>query len=230
MGLDGVEIVMAVEEAFDIRIENSEAEKVLTPGQLIDLTMSKVRVVSPDVCLTHRSFNLLRGFFLRQSALARSGIAPRTELKDLFPRNQRPTVLAQFATSLAIPAPGLVRPGWLKIALIGVALLSGLAAAFAFVNSTISAWLPALFAIALTGYAGAIATRGLRTEFPKGICTVADLSRWVMTHKKDLAVPETTAWTREQVATRVREIVVDTLCCEATYREDAFFVKDLGLS
>jgi len=31
MGLDGVRIVMAVEEAFDIRIENSEAEKLLTP-------------------------------------------------------------------------------------------------------------------------------------------------------------------------------------------------------
>src|SRR5438876_2307368 len=114
MRSDGVEIVMAVEEAFDIRIENSEAEKILTPGQLIDLTMSKVQVVIPDVCLTHRSFNLLRTFFLGQSALTRSDIAPRTELKHLFPRNQRATVLGQFGISLAIPAPGLVRPGWLK--------------------------------------------------------------------------------------------------------------------
>ena len=230
MGLDGVEIVMAVEDAFDIRIEDSEAEKLLTPGQLIDLTMSKVRVVSPGVCLTHRSFNLLRRFLLGQCALARNDIAPRAELKELFPRNQRPTVIAQFGTALAIPVPGLVRSGWLKTALFAVASLSGLAAALACVNSIIPAWLPGLFAIALTGYAGAIATRRLRTEFPKGICTVRDLSRWIMTHKKDLAVPETTAWTREQVATRVREIVVDTLGCEATYREDAFFVKDLGLS
>jgi hypothetical protein len=35
---------------------------------------------------------------------------------------------------------------------------------------------------------------------------------------------------REQVAARVREIVIDTLCCEKSYREDARFVEDRGLS
>jgi acyl carrier protein len=36
MGLDGVEIIMKAEEAFDITIEDADAEKMLTPGDLIN--------------------------------------------------------------------------------------------------------------------------------------------------------------------------------------------------
>jgi acyl carrier protein len=35
MGPDGVEIAMAVEDAFDIQIEDAEAAKLLTPRLLI---------------------------------------------------------------------------------------------------------------------------------------------------------------------------------------------------
>jgi hypothetical protein len=50
-------------------------------------------------------------------------------------------------------------------------------------------------------------------------------------HKPDLAtgLRSQNAWTREQVALRVREIVVEHLGCEAQYHEDALFVEDLGL-
>ena len=54
MGLDGVEMVMAVEEAFDIRIEASEAEKLLTPRLLIDFVQSKVSGATASVCLDSR--------------------------------------------------------------------------------------------------------------------------------------------------------------------------------
>jgi acyl carrier protein len=37
MGMDGVEMVMMTEEAFGIEISDAEAERILTPGQLIAL-------------------------------------------------------------------------------------------------------------------------------------------------------------------------------------------------
>ena len=58
MGLDGVEIAMKVEEAFDIHVEDSEAEKTLTPGQLVELVMSKVGRTTHAACLTQRAFYL----------------------------------------------------------------------------------------------------------------------------------------------------------------------------
>ena len=41
MGLDGVELVMAIEEEFGCDITDPEAERVATPRDLIDLLMAK---------------------------------------------------------------------------------------------------------------------------------------------------------------------------------------------
>ena len=43
MGLDLVELVMAVEERFGITLTDAEAEKAETPAKLIDLVVSKVQ-------------------------------------------------------------------------------------------------------------------------------------------------------------------------------------------
>ncbi|MCX6982040.1 MAG: hypothetical protein NTV08_14970 [Verrucomicrobia bacterium] len=40
MGLDGVELVMAFEEAFGISIPNADAQKMLTPQAVIDFVAS----------------------------------------------------------------------------------------------------------------------------------------------------------------------------------------------
>jgi acyl carrier protein len=42
MGLEGVEIVMAVEERFDIVIADAEAELLVTPRDIIDCVMRKL--------------------------------------------------------------------------------------------------------------------------------------------------------------------------------------------
>ena len=42
MGMESVEIVMSVEEAFSINISDAEAESILTPRHLIELVMAKV--------------------------------------------------------------------------------------------------------------------------------------------------------------------------------------------
>jgi acyl carrier protein len=230
MGLDAVEIVMKVEDAFDIRIEDGEAEQALTPGQLIDFIMSKVETTTTDVCLTHRSFNVLRTFLVRRCAFQRSQIRPDTKLQTAFPPERRRERLRQLSTELAIPAPPeLVRPEWLK-GLVTLAAIAAAAATFTWlVRYTATAIWLAVFAGGATVWFGIAATQRLRTEFPKPLATVAELSRWVMTHKSDLAVAKSSRWTRDQVAARVREIVVAQLGCESTYQEDANFIKDLGL-
>jgi hypothetical protein len=88
----------------------------------------------------------------------------------------------------------------------------------------------ALFTAAVTGLLAAIITLQLRTEFPQQIATVGDLSCWIVAHKGDLAPVTPGTWTREQVAARIRDITIEELDCAAAYREDAFFVRDLGMS
>jgi hypothetical protein len=73
------------------------------------------------------------------------------------------------------------------------------------------------------------ATRPWRIEFPRSIATVGQLSEWIVVHVPDVVKAQPGAWSREQVASMVREIVIHVLCCEKKYRQDAHFVNDLGL-
>jgi acyl carrier protein len=231
MGLDAVEMVMEVEDAFDIRLEDHEVEKVRTPGHLIDLVMAKVAVVNSSVCLTQRAFNRVRAGLLRYSGLSRQQIFPAAKLATLISKPRRRELILALASDLGTgPLPVLIRPAGMKNSLFGFSVLSGLCAAIVAPSpSLVVSFLILAVTAACVGAIGVFATHTLRTEFAESVRDVAHLSRWVMAHKADLATPLQTAWTRDQIAARVREIVIECLDCEAHYREDALFVEDLGL-
>ena len=232
MGMDGVEIIMEAEAGFDIRIEDAEAEKVLTPGQLIDLVIGKVANVETNFCLSHRAFNRMRTFMVQKLAFPRMEIVPAAKLSQLFPKRRRKNFLREFEVELGIySAPPLVSPSWLQLLLICLVIFGGLAAAFPVLvrfgtSVGIIAFMLGAFVL---GAMAVVFNRHFATEFPTGISTLGDLSLWVKTHKSDLAVKCQKAWSREQVAARVREIVIKTLGCDNNYSEDARFIQDLGL-
>jgi len=232
MGLDAVEIVLAVEDAFDIHIEDAEAEKLLTPRRLIDFIQTKVSSTTTTFCLTQRAFNLLRKALLKQGRWKRREIAPAIRLAALFPRPQRKAEVEKLAFALGIPKPPeFVRARWVNLSLLMVSLGAGLLAAMATGHSSpfVKIWGFMGVAMVTAGIALRL-TRPLCTEFPSNLQTVGDLASWVMTRKPDLARAGVTAWTRDQIAARVREIIVETLNCRPDFSEDASFVKDLGLS
>jgi acyl carrier protein len=236
MGLDAVEILMEVEEAFDITLDDAEAEKMATPRDLIESVSRKVTQAAPSTCLTQRSFNLLRKALLQRLPLKRWDITPSVRLTALVPRSRRLAMLEELALDLNTePLPALVRPPWLVGVLTAQSFAVGLATAFAVhkvapeVKGSLLFW-AGLAAAVLTHICAWIATTRLAKDFPPLVATIGDLARWVTAHKPDLASPTPGRWTREQVAARVREIVIDHLGCEKHYREDASFVRDLGLN
>lgn len=232
MGLDGVELVMAVEEAFDIQITDGDAAKMLTPRQVIDFVLGKVTTTTASVCLTQRAFNVLRKSLLRHGEWKRRDIAPAVTLAFLIPKPKRRVFLEQITVELGIKkTPEFVRARWLNILLVVGSLLAGLLAAVAYghVLQSLVIWIFVGVAIGTAGIALRL-TKSLCQEFPPKLQTVGDFSRWVMTHKSDLATASVPTWTRDQVEARVREIIVDTLGCKPDFSLDANFVKDLGLS
>ena len=232
MGLDAVEIVMAVEDAFDIQIANADAEKMITPRQVIDFVLGKVTTTNASICLTQRAFNVLRKSLIHKCGLKRSQITPDARLSTLLAKNQRRKLLGEITSKLAIKkAPELVRPRWVSAGVLGSSLAAGFGAAAACFPEwgSVAVWVFILVAMLAAGLAIRL-TKPLCTEFPKDLQTIGDLARWVMTHKADLATPTAPAWTRDQVAARVRQIIIDVLGCKPDFSEDANFVKDLGLS
>ncbi len=235
MGLDAVEIVMEVEEAFDIRLEDAEVENISTPRELIQTVLGKVAQADATGCLTQRAFNRLRAALLRQLPLKRRDIAPQVRMAALAPRTQRKTLLERLALELETPSmPALVRPKWLVHALVVSCIVLGIGFAVLIFQHGLwehrgAVFLTAAAAAASLGLLAAVSTAGCRFEFPAQIATVGNTSGWIVAHKTDLVPTLPGKWTREQVAARIRDIVVEQLGCARTYREDASFVRDLGM-
>ncbi len=234
MGLDAVEIVMEVEEAFGITLEDSEVENISTPRDLIDLIMTKVGKTASAGCLTQRAFHQVRAAMLRQLPLQRREISPTAHLARLAPRNQRKVLMECLAAELETgPLPALVRPKWLVNGLAAICIVLAIVGSGWIFRHGLWAHRGAMFgtAVALAAalaFLANAATKSCRFDFPPRLATVGDLSRWLVAHKTELAVTAPGKWTREQVAARIRDIVIEQLDCAPAYREEASFVQDLG--
>lgn len=83
MGLDGVELVMVVEEHFGIGIADAEAATLETPRLLADCVIRKVTAeVENDKCPSQRAFYRIRRE-LRGMGLPRSAIRPEAKFAEL---------------------------------------------------------------------------------------------------------------------------------------------------
>ena len=239
MGLDGVELVMAFEEAFEIEFVDDSVAKMRMPRDVIEYVWRRVEHADSTVCLTQRAFNLLRTTLVQTTGRSRREIKPAVSLNELIPKAERKRLREQFSTIFQTQGfPEFVRPRALVRILKGVCFVVGLAAAVAIlwlrpswsVGDIAVALLLGGIAAGLAGLACATATRSRRTEFPSLIGTVGNLSRWIMIHRRDTRVARSQRrWTREQVAALVSEIVIEQLGCAEAYREDARFVEDLGM-
>jgi hypothetical protein len=79
MGLDGVELVLAVEDAFQIHILD-EVSDVLTVGELHDLVVSKMPGQDSKCCLTSAAFYRTRRGIVETLGVDRRTIRPAKKL------------------------------------------------------------------------------------------------------------------------------------------------------
>ena len=240
MGLDSVELVMQVEDAFDIAITNAEAEKIRTPRDLIELVMAKVGRSDVAVCLTQRAFHRLRRAFMSELHLKRSELQLDTPTEVLLPLPNRKRLLESVCRTVGVSAsPALQRPRWLvnTIFAASLAVFSAGSLALPHYYNGNSVWLNFLMqcnwlmrlvaAIALLKI-GYLATRSMTNDFPAHLTTVRGLTRWLVANHPALIGGPPGQWSREKVAEKMREIVIDQLGIR-DYREDGRFVEDFGI-
>jgi hypothetical protein len=118
MGLDGVEIIMGVEETFGMEIPNDVGNRIRTPGELVDYIASQVATSTPETCLTQQLFYRLRRGFKRQVAALAPSLALDTELSAVLHKDQWPKVWTAVRADVGVPEwpeiipwPGLLKEG-----------------------------------------------------------------------------------------------------------------------
>lgn len=221
MGLDGVELLLATEEEFQIAISDEEAVKCETPGMLTDLVYSKLRKSIHETCPSMHGFYVVRKKMMEYFSLPREKIRPDSKLDDLIYKKNRKNTWKDFLRTLSdgktMYAP-LSKPKWVMVLMVAASFLIFVITYFK-TNIGYLSFIVSIITLAIIQ----AATSGLKVEFPSNLSLVRDLTRIVSTL-------DTTVWEKEDVYNRVKKIVVDQLGVkESDVYPNSHFIDDLGM-
>jgi acyl carrier protein len=248
MGLDSVEIIMAVEQTFGIEIPDADAEKLVTVGALHEYIVARTEAHAASdkstMCPTAHVFYTLRQAL--ESIGSTRRISPATPLRDVFPKWQtRRWKWREFERTLKLQVPQLERPVWL-VALIWLAsALIGYAASALVIRSDQAIELltgrgssEAFYArLSLAGLAGIVAvlllflaTRPFRVTLP--FRTVGEVCRGVaLRNAGKFRNDPAQSWTSTSIWELLVTIIEEQLRIpRERIVPDANLVTDLGVS
>ncbi|VAW67080.1 hypothetical protein MNBD_GAMMA09-2726 [hydrothermal vent metagenome] len=87
MGLDTVELLMAIEDEFGIHIDDDDALKLTTPEEAANYVYSRVRQSIKDPCLSQKGFYKLRKIIATTFHIDRKQIKSDSSLEELLGDN-----------------------------------------------------------------------------------------------------------------------------------------------
>ncbi|MBX3382560.1 MAG: acyl carrier protein [Phycisphaeraceae bacterium] len=181
MGLDAVELVLDVEEHFNVKLTDAECEHVATVADLAALVISHLPR-SEGVCTTARAFFELRTLMVTLGGFERQRVRPKARLEEFFPRGSRrlwtllrkknrrvPQLIATArADRLFLRVGALAVMIWLIASAALWGLRGGVVAVpLSIVSFAVGVW---AFRSVYTYFA---------QDFPPGIETVADVARYI---------------------------------------------------
>lgn len=117
MGLDSVELLIEVEEAFDTPIPDKAAAKMTTPGHLFDFVADSGFKATPlGPCLSQAVFNRLRRAIMAEFGIDRAKVRPRAVITKTTPRivyrERRNSLLKRLG--FRRPSRILADPNWFR--------------------------------------------------------------------------------------------------------------------
>jgi hypothetical protein len=108
MGLDGVDLIQRVEDEFSIAIDDDEASRLVTVGDVYRLVLSKAG--TNPACLTSRAFYRTRQAMATALGVPRRGIRTSSELVALLPLPSRSGQWKRIAAEIGLRFPRLRHP------------------------------------------------------------------------------------------------------------------------
>jgi hypothetical protein len=123
MGLDAVELVMEVEDQFDIAIPDKAACELVSVGDLYKYILTQRNRPLARGCCTASAFYQLRRCLVERYHLDKRSIRPTTDLASLIPREQRFLEWEALQKTCSLAMPGLGWPAAAEMSLMTLYLL-----------------------------------------------------------------------------------------------------------
>ena len=215
MGLEGVELVMAVEDEFEISISDFHAGNLVTIGDLIEFVHAAVNGF--DLSREREEWSRIEEEMERVTGRSIAELPRSTMIVDLLDPDKE---VEQWSELAGVPPPELP-PFWRSV-LKGV-LVVVFVIPFVALGVSQGILMLALFLVLVCWLALHLAFARFRTV-PDRDRTLASLVWW-----REPKSDEDTSW--EAIAEKVRDIVGRELAIENMDRftNDARFIKDLGV-
>ena len=90
MGLDGVELIMAIEAGFGVEIPDAAAERMTCPRDVITYLEEALPLGGSGVCLTQRAFYCLRDRCADRLRVSPDALRPQTPLHEVLDPHANP--------------------------------------------------------------------------------------------------------------------------------------------
>ncbi|MCG6154809.1 hypothetical protein [Rubinisphaera margarita] len=217
MGLDYVEVIMEIEDLFQIEIDDEACAPIRTVGDLYEVVLEKLdqqreAAQATGGCPTIPPFLNIRNAIVSLAPVERKNVRPSSRLEDLLPENQRILLWRELQQRLQLPLPPLVLPDSLRTGLLTVSLVVFLTATVLLIaaggSNGFALAVSLMVIVTCLLYLG---TRPLTTTFPSGCTTVADIVRRVRPpyHPSNRLTPIPTD--RNQIWQLVVQTVAETL-------------------
>jgi hypothetical protein len=229
MGLDIVELFLAVEEGFQIHIEDEEAGRASTVGDLHELVCSKLRGGASNRCFTSAAFYRTRRGIVELLSISRREIRPSTDLGALFHEDSRRITWGrmQEVMGLKMPPLGYSSSTVTTFAVGGLILGIGTGAC---IHARVAELALAAFIGLIVGGAALRLLPGFAVAFPNREETVGDLARDVLALNQAQFATEFGGWNdREIWETLCRIIVTQTGIERHLIKRGALIVDHLGI-
>ncbi|MGI9443888.1 MAG: hypothetical protein ACR2N1_15560 [Rubripirellula sp.] len=114
MGLEGVELVMDVEDRFCTSFPDAELEHMQTVGDLHTFIMERIRSQHSSVSTSAAMFDSIRKILVEQFNVDRAKVQRSTRLDSLVEAGSREQFRRSIESALATKIPRLKRLKWLQ--------------------------------------------------------------------------------------------------------------------
>lgn len=228
MGMDGVILMLEVEERFGISIRDDEAVELRTVGDLTQLVLARFEARRSLVCPTRTAFAGVRDDVRTLLAIPNLRLRPRQRIADVIPAAKRPELWRRLRERMNSEPPSLERPLIVKRLLL---VASAALVALAFWPVTIDPKiLPLSFLLAFLGmFLLMVFTRPLCLSPPKKLSTFGDAARVIASVQIATRVEspdDPTTW----VPNVLRDIIAEVLGVKKEeVVPEARFIQDLKM-
>ena len=117
------DMLLKIEDSFDIRFETNELAHVKTYGEFCDAIKDKISLDHSEDCTTQQAFYKLREAITKSTDINRKEIIPTTTLAEIFPKKTRKNQIKILEMNLGFKL-SILRPPYFVTGFLAILLLA----------------------------------------------------------------------------------------------------------